>query len=463
MKMIAGHSIEEWDRMLPLLTSVTRAEEVFWANSHLAPVQGRVISDSLSLLDIEEAEKRLERFAPYLEKAFPETQKNKGIIESDLVEIPKMKTALRREAGSAVQGALYLKLDSHLPISGSVKARGGIYEVLKTAEDIARRKGFPAEGESYAVFDSDGVKKLLSEYSIVVGSTGNLGLSIGIMSARLGFKVYVHMSADAKQWKKELLRAKGATVIEHAGDYGLAVAAGRRESERDVKSHFVDDENSATLFLGYAVAAKRLQRQLAERNIPVDAAHPLFVYLPCGVGGAPGGITFGLRTLFGDHVHCFFAEPTHAPAMLIGLMTGQHNAVSVNDFGLDNLTDADGLAVGRPSGFVGKTLERDISGVFTVADEHLYRLLTLLADTENIFLEPSALAGFPGPCKLVTSEQGRQYIKQWNLSGVLPSATHVVWATGGGMVPPDIMRTFYHKGESLLNHTGGKAMEGYHE
>jgi D-serine dehydratase len=448
-KIIEGKTIEEWMEQYPLLSKIIATEEVFWTNPKYENFEDAMKKVSLSEEDVKDAEDRLNRFAPYIAKVFPETQKNNGIIESPVVKIPKMQKKMEEMFDQAIQGELLLKCDSHLAISGSIKARGGIYEVLKHAEDLAIENSMLTIADDYSVLDSSRFRDFFSGYSIAVGSTGNLGLSIGIMSAQLGFKVYVHMSADAKKWKKDLLRSKGVTVVEYASDYSKAVEEGRKQSEADPNMYFVDDENSSNLFLGYAVAASRLKKQLEEMKVSVDEEHPLFVYLPCGVGGGPGGVAFGLKMIFKDNVHCFFAEPTHSPCMLIGMMTEMHDKVSVQDFGIDNITDADGLAVGRASGFVGKTLENLMSGCYSVKDENLYVMLSALADSENIYLEPSALAGMPGSIKVFKETNGQEYITKNNLKDKMAKAAHIAWATGGSMVPKDVMEAYYNKGREL--------------
>ncbi|WP_242309227.1 D-serine ammonia-lyase [Bacillus cereus group sp. BfR-BA-01331] len=439
--------IEALKEQYPLVNNLIATEEVFWINPNMEKYETAIKNSPLNEEHVKDAEERLKRFAPYIAKVFPETKETGGIIESPLVKISSMKQSLEKSYGQPILGELLLKCDSGLPISGSIKARGGIYEVLKHAERLALQHGMLTEKDDYSILDNDRFRGFFAKHSIAVGSTGNLGLSIGIMSAKLGFNVTVHMSADAKQWKKDLLRSKGVNVIEYEADYSKAVEEGRLQADADPSCYFVDDENSHDLFLGYAVAASRLQKQLEELEIVVDEEHPLFVYLPCGVGGGPGGVAFGLKLLYKDNVHCFFAEPTHSPCMLLGLMTGLHDKIAVQDIGIDNVTDADGLAVGRPSGFVGKTMEPFLSGNYTVSDEELYRLLKELADTENIYLEPSALAGMIGPLNVCKAEN--EYLQKQQLTEKVKKGTHIVWGTGGSMVPEDVMSGYYKKGSEL--------------
>ncbi|KZE32693.1 D-serine ammonia-lyase [Crenobacter luteus] len=426
-----------------LAATLAARTPTLWLNPRLEPAAA-LAALPVGEADVAAARERLERCAPLLARLFPELAASAGLIESPLLPVPALAEAL------CPQGRLLIKADHALPVAGSIKARGGIHEVLEFAETLALEQGWIAPDDDRTRLAEPAVRERFARYTVAVGSTGNLGLSIGIMAAALGFKAVVHMSADAKQWKKDRLRRRGVTVVEHKGQYGEAVAAGRAAADADPYAYFVDDEHSLPLLTGYAVAAGRLAAQLRDAAIAVDAEHPLFVYLPCGVGGAPAGIALGLKQAFGDAVNVFFAEPTASPCMLVQLASGGLEPLSVYDIGLDNVTEADGLAVGAASLLAAELMASLLAGVFTVPDEELFRDVYRLHKMEKLDIEPSAAAGFSGPRRLLDSDAGRAWLAARHLDAKLDQATHILWTTGGSFVPADEHARFQARGEALL-------------
>ena len=225
---------------MDIIDRLKKTEELIWYNPNYTEFNEVKDELPISLDDVKEAEERLRRFAPYIKKVFPEVVD--GIIESPIDIVDNMKNRMERDFNKEIYGRLIIKRDDLLPIAGSIKARGGIYEVLKHAESLAIENGLLKFDDDYSILANDDFRNFFSDYTIQVGSTGNLGLSIGIMSAKIGFKVIVHMSQDAKEWKKNLLRSKGVKVVEYSSDYSKAVEEGRRLSNEDPKSYFIDDD-----------------------------------------------------------------------------------------------------------------------------------------------------------------------------------------------------------------------------
>ena len=81
-----------------------------------------------------------------------------------------------------------------------------------------------------------------------------------------------------------------------------------------------------------------------------------------------------------------------------------------------------------------------LDGCFTVRDERLYPYLANLGELENLWIEPSACAAFPGP-GLVSSNIIINDEEDYN-------PINIVWATGGSAVPEDIMQEYYRKGKN---------------
>ena len=428
--------VDALSKKYPAIKQMQAYEPIFWKNLNYK----KEAELPVGVEHIFDAEARFQRFAPYFEVAFPETLPTHGILESPLLKMDKMKAVLNAEAQNQVKGDLYLKADNYLPISGSIKSRGGIYEVLKFAEKVAMKHGEIVYGDNYAKLNEPRFKDLFGQYGIVVGSTGNLGLSIGIVACKLGFRTSVHMSSDAAQWKKDMLREKGVNVVEYNDNFPHAITEARKSAEADPMAYFIDDEGSYDLFLGYSVAAVRLQAQLKAQNIKVDAEHPLFVYLPAGVGGSPSGVAFGLKKIIGENVHPIFAEPTHIPSVSLGMMTGLNDQIPVYDAGIDGVTKADGLAVGRPSRIAGKMMDTLLYGIQTFDDQKMMKNVAELHDSENVDVEPSAASGFT-----ILDDVQAQLEQDYPME----NASHIVWATGGSMVPKNDMDQYVAEGHQV--------------
>ncbi len=167
------------------------------------------------------------------------------------------------------------------------------------------------------------------------------------------------------------------------------------------------------------------------------------------MGGAPGGITFGLKHVFGDHVHCFFAEPTNSPSFLLGMLSGFERPVSVYEVGLSNDTEADGLAVPAPSLFAGRIVRNLVSGCLTTRDDDLFRYVYALSRTEGIAIEPSAAAGFSGPILLFSTDEGSAYLQGQRIDNRMKDAVHLLWTTGGLFVPKEEFEADRLRGERI--------------
>ena len=84
---------------MPLLQKVQKGEEVVWVNPDKTEYAKAFDGCELTMADVDDAEARLARFAPFIMRCFPETKATNGLIESELVAVPKMQAKLNEKYG----------------------------------------------------------------------------------------------------------------------------------------------------------------------------------------------------------------------------------------------------------------------------------------------------------------------------------------------------------------------------
>ncbi|MCK4817818.1 D-serine ammonia-lyase, partial [bacterium] len=104
--MIGDKTLNEWIQEHPQLKYIISGDEVFWSNPHYCTFESAQTRISFSETHIKDAEKRFNRFAPYISRVFPETLKMGGIIESPLIRTPALQHNLVEAFGREMKGSL---------------------------------------------------------------------------------------------------------------------------------------------------------------------------------------------------------------------------------------------------------------------------------------------------------------------------------------------------------------------
>ena len=79
----------------------------------------------------------------------------------------------------------------------------------------------------------------------------------------------------------------------------------------------------------------------------------------------------------------------------------------------------------------------------------MFQHLALAHDAAGLRIEPSAAAGFSGPGMLTSTAEGRAWLQAHNLTPHMAQATHLVWTTGGLLVPDSEYALFLQRGRTL--------------
>jgi threonine dehydratase len=241
-----------------------------------------------------------------------------------------------------VGAELWVKHENHTPI-GAFKVRGGLVYVGRLA-----REGGAANG-------------------VISATRGNHGQSLAYAGARFGVPVTIVVPHGNSTEKNAAMRARGARLIEHGGDFDEARIEAARLGEAEGLLYaptFHPD-----LVCGVATWALELFRAAAD----LDA-----LYVPIGLGSSICG-AIRTRDLLGLRIEIVGVQSAEAAVYARSLEEGRAVELDSADTNADGLavriTDADALAIMR----------KGVSRMVTVSDDEVAEAIRIYwRDTHNL-------------------------------------------------------------------------------
>ncbi len=262
---------------------------------------------------------------------------------------------------------VYVKHENHLP-TGSFKIRGGLNLMAQLSEDDRKR-------------------------GVVTATRGNHGQSIAMASSIHGVRCVVVVPHENNPEKNAAMRAYGAELVEHGGDFdeareyaeGLVDAQGLR---------YVHSANEPQLIHGVGTYTLEILEDLSETDVLV---------VPVGGGSAiSGAITVCAALKPGVEIVGVQAE--QAPSIYESWRSQRHVTTKSAD------TFADGLATRVPFALTLDIIREGVTEMVLVSEQEMREMVVTIIGTTHNLAEGAGAAALAAVKKLGSRWAGKRVV-----------------------------------------------------
>jgi threonine dehydratase len=238
--------------------------------------------------------------------------------------------------------SVVVKHENHTPI-GAFKVRGGLVYVDRLKRERPETPG------------------------LISATRGNHGQSLAFAASRYGLPVTIYVPRGNSVEKNRAMRAFGANLVEHGGDFQAAREEAVRRAEI-AGLHMVPSFHS-DLVLGVATYALELLRKAPDLDV---------LYVPIGQGSGICGCILA-RDLLGLKTEIVGVQSTEAPSYALSFAAGTVVTTETSN------TLADGMATRIPDADALAIIRKGASRIVQVSDDEIGAAIRAYwTDTHNL-------------------------------------------------------------------------------
>lgn len=216
---------------------------------------------------------------------------------------------------------------------------------------------------------------------VITASSGNHGLAVAYVSAKLGIKATIVLPENVIPAKLNMIRSLGARTV----------LQGRQQDERQMKALEIQEKEGQTFIQPFNDLDIIAGQGTCGIEIIEDVPEVENLFVPIGGGGLISGVASAVK-LNGRsrHVRVIGVQPEGSPSMRQSWISGELESIE------QSKTIADGLSVRKPGSITFAHVKKFVDDIILVSDEEILKATERLIKEEHVLAEPSGAASFAG-------------------------------------------------------------------